>query len=137
MAKIGKKSQVKSKKSQVKIMILYFQKQTFLYFFTFRHALRTRNFYFSTTNSERAKGTFLQNKNVLKQCFNRGYNTRAVFLFIFLNYPVKIFVENFATPSKRRGILHVLHFENNRRSLRSRQNFHRKNLNFPFKNLKL
>ena len=115
MAKIGNLRVVGSWKLEV------FQEQTFLYFFTFRHAFRTRNFYFPTTNSERAKGTFLQNKNVLKQCSNRGYNSRAVFLFTFLNYPVKIFVENFATPSKRRGILHVLHFENNRRSLRSRQ----------------
>ena len=38
---------------------------------------------------------------MLKQCSNRGYNSRAVFLFTLLNYPVKIFVENFATPSKK------------------------------------
>ena len=78
MAKIGNLLEVGSWKLEV------FQEQTFLYFFTFRHAFRTRNFYFPTTNSERAKGTFLQNKNVLKQCSNRGYNTRAVFLFTFL-----------------------------------------------------
>ena len=66
MAKIGNLHEVGSWKLEV------FQEQTFLYFFTFRHAFRTRNFYFSTTNSERTKGTFLQNKNVLKQCSNRG-----------------------------------------------------------------
>ena len=95
MAKIGNLHEVGSWKLEV------FQEQTFLYFFSFRHAFRTRNFYFPTTNSERAKGTFLQNKNVLKQCSNRGYNTRAVFLSTFQNYPVKIFYENFATPSKK------------------------------------
>ena len=127
MAKIGNLHEVGSWKLEV------FQEQTFLYFFTFRHAFRTRNFYFPTTNSERAKGTFLQNKNVLKQCSNRGYNTRAVFLFTFLNYPVKIFYENFATldcfvPRNYRGIfVSVLNFENNRRSLRSRQSKLQKN----------
>jgi len=55
-----------------KLEVENFQKHKFLYFSTFRHAFRTRNFYFSTTNSKRAKGTFLQNKNVLKQCSNRG-----------------------------------------------------------------
>ena len=78
MAKIGNLHEVGSWKLEV------FQEQMFLYFFTFGHAFRTRNFYFPTTNSERAKGTFLQNKKVLKQCSNRGYNSRAVFLFIFL-----------------------------------------------------
>ena len=53
MAKIGNLHEVGSWKLEV------FQEQTFLYFFTFRHAFRTRNFYFPTTNSERAKGTFL------------------------------------------------------------------------------
>ena len=78
MAKIGNLLEVGSWKLEV------FQEQTFLYFFTFGHAFRTRNFYFPTTNSERALGAFPQNKKVLKQCSNRGYNSRAVFLFIFL-----------------------------------------------------
>jgi len=56
MAKIGNLHEVGSWKLEV------FQEQMFLYFFTFGHAFRTRNFYFSTTNSERAKGTFLQKK---------------------------------------------------------------------------
>ena len=89
MAKIGNLHEVGSWKLEV------FQEQTFLYFFTFRHAFRTRFliFFANAQSSKKLKE--------LKQCSNRGYNSRAVFLFTFLNYPVKIFYENFATPSKK------------------------------------
>ena len=121
MAKIGNLHEVGSWKLEV------FQEQTFLYFFTFRHAFRTRFliFFANAQSSKKLKE--------LKQCSNRGYNTRAVFLFTFLNYPVKIFYENFATldcfvPRNYRGIfVSVLNFENNRRSLRSRQSKLQKN----------
>ena len=46
-------------------MILYFQKQTFLYFFTFRHAFRTRFLIFR-------QSSILKKIKELKQCFNRG-----------------------------------------------------------------
>ena len=97
MAKIGNLHEVGSWKLEV------FQKQTFLYFFTFRHAFRTRFLIFR-------QSSILKKIKELKQCFNRGWNSRTVFLFTFLNYPVKIFSENFSTldcfvPRNDSGIL--------------------------------
>ena len=89
-----------SKKYKVGNYSRLFLLHTFWNFFTFRHAFRTR---FLKIFWEK----FLKE---LKQCFNRGWNSRTVFLFTFLNYPVKIFSENFSTldcfvPRNDSGIL--------------------------------